>query len=368
MKIIVDENIPMAAHYFSGFGEITAKPGRAISASDVKEADILIVRSVTKVNAKLLENSRVRFVGSCTIGTDHIDLAYLQERGIQFAHAPGCNADAVVDYVLACIYKLAPETTPYERTVGIVGNGNVGSRLSSRLRAIGFQVLINDPPQQDAGAAGLSSLEQVMACDIVSVHVPLTRTGKHPTLHLISESQLALLPKNAVLINSARGGVVDESALLKLLAQRSDLAVALDVWEGEPLVAPDVAAQVQVATPHIAGYSLEGKVRGTYMVYQALAAFLGQPATLQLELPDVRHARAQGGDIRATLLSIYDPARDTLALRETLALPLEQATKAFDLLRKNYPERLELARYLIDGDTIPHSILQAHGFASANEC
>ncbi|HET8704688.1 MAG TPA: 4-phosphoerythronate dehydrogenase [Pseudomonadales bacterium] len=367
MRIVLDENIPLAEHYFASFGELIFKPGREINALDVVDADILIVRSVTKVNAALLNGSRVRFVGSCTIGTDHIDLAYLRANGIAFAHAPGCNADAVVDYVLCCLYRLRDVKNPADTTVGVVGNGNVGSRLVARLRRSGFSVRVNDPPQADAGVAGLSSLAEVMACDVVSVHVPLTRTGAYPTYHLLSEKALARLPSNALLINSARGGVVDESALIKMLAMRKDLAVALDVWEGEPVVSPVLASQVQIATPHIAGYSVEGKIRGTFMIYQALAEFRGTPPALPLALPEPRRIEAQH-DLRSLLASVYDPVQDSLALRQTLSLDEAARAKAFDQLRKYYPERLELGRYIVDSVTIPHPILSAHGFQLANEC
>jgi len=368
MRILLDENIPLAEHYFSAFGEVTSRPGRDITPDDAAKADILIVRSVTRVDEALLRGADIRFVGSCTIGTDHVDLDYLQQRGIGFAHAPGCNADAVVDYVLACIYKLKPEAEPGRCCVGVVGNGNVGSRLASRLRNIGFEVKVNDPPLQAQGQAGLDALRDVMACDVVSLHVPMEKQGGFPTWHLLGEAQLACLPRNALLINAARGGVLDESALLKLLTRRQDLKLALDVWENEPELCIELAQRVDIATPHIAGYSVEGKRRGTYMIYLALAQYLGQQPTLPLLLPAVTPVATDYATVRDLILALYDPGSDTAALRQQLCSPDLPIAKGFDLLRKQYPERFEFARYLIEGVTIPNPILRAHGFASRNEC
>lgn len=368
MRIVVDENIPLAEHYFAEFGEIIPKPGRSIANTDLLAVDALIVRSVTKVDEQLLKNTPVQFVGSCTIGTDHIDLDYLKSNNIAIAHAPGCNADAVVDYVLACIYKLRPIEQPNLYSVGIVGGGNVGSRLNKRLSAIGFNVKVNDPPLQLAGMPGLFPLEEVMACDIVSLHVPIKKNGAFPSFHLIDKNELACMPANSLLINAARGGVINENALADFIEHRTDVAVALDVWEGEPAISATLAQQVAIATPHIAGYSVEGKVRGTYMIYQALASFLTLPESLALVLPPQRRAVEKDASLRKTLLAVYDPERDTDALRNSLKLETLLAVKAFDQLRKNYPERFEFERYLIEGVTISNSILRAHGFATANEC
>ncbi|KXS48672.1 MAG: erythronate-4-phosphate dehydrogenase, partial [Marinobacter sp. T13-3] len=283
MLIVADENIPLLESFFTDIGEIRRVAGRHMTADDVRDADVLLVRSVTPVGPELLEGSRVRFVGTATIGTDHVDVDWLKEQGIGFSAAPGCNANSVVEYVLSVLSLHAERcglADGNELSVGIVGVGNVGGCLARRLQRLGFKVLLCDPPRAEAeGAEGpeFASLEEVLKCDVISLHTPLTREGSHPTYHMLDESRLSQLISNQLLINSGRGEVIDNQALKARLTQDNAPSVALDVWENEPGIDPELVDAVWLATPHIAGYSLEGKVRGTEMIYQALSHYLGLP-------------------------------------------------------------------------------------------
>ena len=226
MRIVADENIPLLDAFFSGFGDIHRYPGRTLDRAAVADADILLVRSVTRVTRELLEGTPVRFVGTCTIGTDHLDLDYFHQAGIQWSSAPGCNARGVVDYVLGSLLTLA-EIEGVElasRTYGIVGAGQVGGRLIKVLRGLGWNVLVCDPPRQAAEGGDYVSLDEIVArCDVISLHTPLNKTGDLPTWHLFDRTRLQQLKHGAWLINAARGPIVDNSALREVLLEREDL-------------------------------------------------------------------------------------------------------------------------------------------------
>jgi erythronate-4-phosphate dehydrogenase len=353
MHIVADENIPLLDEFFAAAGSITRLPGRAISAADVQSAEVLLVRSVTQVDRALLAGSAVRFVGTCTIGTDHLDLEYFAAAGIQWASAPGCNARGVVDYILGSLLTLAERTGSelQQRTYGVVGAGEVGGRLVKAMRALGWRVLVCDPPRAAAEGGEYYSLEQLLdQCDVVSLHTPLTLEGPLATRHLLGAEQLQCLATGAWLINASRGAVVDNAALYQTLLQRPDLQVVLDVWEGEPLVEVPLAALCQIATPHIAGYSLDGKLRGTAQIYQAfcawrqqaapvaLASLVAKPWLTALELePQCSPAWALATLCRA----VYDPRRDDANFRRSLQGDPSARRAAFDALRKNYPYRRE---------------------------
>jgi erythronate-4-phosphate dehydrogenase len=354
MLIVADENIPLLDEFFAGFGEIRRLPGRGIDAAAVAAADLLLVRSVTHVDRALLEGSAVKFVGTCTIGTDHLDLDYFQQAGIAWASAPGCNARGVVDYVLGSLLVLAEQqgVDLAGRTYGVVGAGQVGSRLLKVLRGLGWRVLVCDPPRQAAEGGDFVSLQQVLAeCDVISLHTPLERLGEHPTHHLFDAARLAALMPGSWLINASRGAVVDNRALRELLAQRSDLQVVLDVWEGEPQADVELAALCRIATPHIAGYSLDGKLRGTAQIYQALCQHLGVAPSIELaQLMPAPWLSALTLDASAdpawALASIcravYDPRRDDADFRRSLQGDTASRRAAFDGLRKHYPMRREI--------------------------
>lgn len=354
MRIVADENIPLLDEFFAGFGEIRRLPGRSIDAAAVADADLLLVRSVTQVDRALLDGSAVKFVGTCTIGTDHLDLDYFQQAGITWASAPGCNARGVVDYVLGSLLVLAEQqgVDLATRTYGVVGAGQVGSRLLKVLRGLGWRVLVCDPPRQAVEGGDFVSLQQVLAeCDVISLHTPLERLGEHPTYLLFDHARLAALKPGSWLINASRGAVVDNQALRELLPQRSDLQVVLDVWEGEPQADVELAALCRIATPHIAGYSLDGKLRGTAQIYQALCQHLGvEPITELAQLmpapwlsdltidPSADPAWALASICRA----VYDPRRDDADFRRSLQGDALTRRAAFDGLRKHYPMRREI--------------------------
>ncbi|WP_416769861.1 4-phosphoerythronate dehydrogenase PdxB [Pseudomonas sp. RHF3.3-3] len=354
MLIVADENIPLIDAFFAGFGEIRRYPGRAIDRAAVAEADVLLVRSVTPVSRELLEGSRVRFVGTCTIGTDHLDLAYFDEAGIHWSSAPGCNARGVVDYVLGSLLTLAEiEGLPLaSRTYGVIGAGEVGGRLVKVLRGLGWKVLVCDPPRQAAEGGDYVDLEQILEhCDVISLHTPLTRTGDLATWHLLDRERLQRLRQGAWLINAARGPVVDNEALREVLLDREDLQAVLDVWEAEPQVDIELAALCVLGSPHIGGYSLDGKQRGTAQIYQAYCAFSGQPPVVRLEdllpAPDLAQVTLNAGSDPAWAMAmicraVYDPRRDDADFRRSLVGSVAEQRAAFDLLRKHYPQRREI--------------------------
>ena len=354
MLIVADENIPLIEEFFASFGEIRRLPGRQITRADVHDADVLLVRSVTRVDRELLEGSAVKFVGTCTIGTDHLALDDFEHAGIQWASAPGCNARGVVDYVLGSLLTLADieGADLAQRTYGVIGAGEVGGRLVRVLRDLGWKVQVCDPLRQAAEGADYVSLEQIIEqCDVISLHTPLSKSGDFATWHLMDEARLNRLKPGTWLINASRGPVVDNAALRNVLNAREDLQAVLDVWEGEPQVDVELADLCVLATPHIAGYSLDGKQRGTAQIYQALCAFLGQTPQVQLAdlLPAPWLAKVelsansdQAWALAMVCRGVYDPRRDDADFRRTLTGPVDQQKQAFDGLRKHYPVRREI--------------------------
>lgn len=348
MKIVVDENMPYAQELFSRKGEVVRVPGRPLPVSELQDAQALMVRSVTPVNTQLVAHTPLAFVGSATAGTDHVELADLEAAGVAFSAAPGCNAIAVVEYVFSALLLLA-ERDGYalcDKTIGIVGVGNVGSRLQARCEALGMKVLLCDPPRADRGdQETFLSLEDVAAqADILTFHTPLIKQGAYQTWHCVDRDLLETLRPGCVLINACRGAVVDNQALKQVLTERNDLSVVLDVWEPEPDLDRQLLAQVDIATAHIAGYTLEGKVRGTTQLYEAWTAFIGQPESITLsELlpqPDINAIQVTG-EFSQSLLKrlahlVYDVRRDDALLRLHIA-----DEGGFDRLRKQYQERRE---------------------------
>lgn len=354
MRILADENIPLVDAFFAEFGEIRRMPGRSINRAALEQADVLLVRSVTRVDRELLEGSAVRFVGTCTIGTDHLDIDYFEEAGISWASAPGCNARGVVDYVLGSLLALAEgEGAELEgRRYGVIGAGEVGGRLVEVLRGLGWDVRVCDPPRQAREVGEFVTLEEILAeCDVISVHTPLTLDGEHSTFHLLDQSRLEQLRPGAWLINAARGAVVDNAALREQLARRTDIQAVLDVWEGEPHVDVELAELCWIATPHIAGYSLDGKLRGTEQIYLAFCASRGVQPTVELaELMPPAPLRGLAFDastkpgelLEIMCRAVYDPRRDDAAFRRNLGNDEAQRRVGFDQLRKQYPPRREI--------------------------
>ena len=379
MKIFFDENMPFARAFFSELGseqhQLIPFNGRALNAEQLIDADVLLVRSITQVNESLLARAKqLKFVGTATIGVDHIDQAYLAKRGIHFSSAPGCNAVSVAEYVISSLVVLAEryQLSLLDKTVGIVGAGNTGSRLAEKLTALGIRYKLCDPLLADAGdSREFVALAEALACDIVSLHVPLTRTGEHSTYHLLDKAQLTTLNEQQIIINACRGEVVDNQALLAIKQQGQGPTLVLDVWEGEPNVLTELIPFADIASAHIAGYSLEGKARGTEILYQALCQVLEIEADKQLVdfLPKpkvscvtINPSDNRNQEIDEILLNqlvkmVYDVRRDDGIFRQQLS------RLGFDHIRKNYPTRREFSSLAMSGEHSLLSTLEQLGFS-----
>lgn len=367
LTIVADENIPALEPLFQHLGRLHTYPGRTLSPEQVRDADVLLVRSVTRVDERLLSGSSVRFVGTATIGTDHVDQDWLAQQGIGFSSAPGCNADSVVDYVLAALLHTAQDQRfdLRDKTLGIVGVGNVGRRLQGRLEQLGVELLLCDPPRAaNEGANGFVELEYLLrSSDIICMHTPLTRTGAWPTHHLLNADNMALLKPDVVLLNAGRGPVIDNAALLQLAKARPQMSLILDVWEHEPWVDAELASRCRLATPHIAGYALDGKIRGTWMLYNALCEQLGRPADIGLSqvLPPSPVSSMQlnrPDNLLAPVRSVYDIYRDDRDFRAMLGDTETDIKLGFDRLRRFYPERREFVTLSLKGEVEPDAAQQ----------
>jgi len=371
MKILADENIPYVHEFFGGFGEVITAPGRHLNREQLEDAEVLLVRSVTRVDERLLAGSAVRFVGTCTIGTDHLDKEYLRRNHIAFASAPGCNAGGVVQYVLAALTELASHWR--QKRVGVIGRGNVGGRLCQALDALQVNYLAYDPFLSPSDHPRMCAVEQALDCDIICVHTPYTTAGPHPTHHMIGSQQLRNLRPGAILLNAGRGGGIDGRALLAHLQADADLRVVLDVWENEPDIDLALLELVALGSPHIAGYSYEGKLNGSAMIHAALAQFLGVDLEAAAQRCEELMVRLRGApatvvcdSLNQAILATYEVNSDDERLRHALAEAGSGGVgMAFDRLRKTYPERREFSHYKVVGaDTHLQEQLQAIGFAA----
>jgi len=359
MKIFADKNILAVQANFSRHGELHLFDGRSVSQEDLIDADALLVRSITSIDESLIGGTKVRFVGSGTSGIDHVDTAYLRDAGIHFVDAKGSNANAVVDYCFTALaFAISHRGFSLSGSrVGIVGAGAVGGLFATKLEELAVEVRCYDPflAVTDQGNRKYYSLNEVLECDVVSLHVPLTSAAVHPTLNLIGGAELTALTKNAILINACRGGVVDELALKSLLLMREDIMTVFDVWENEPAIESSLAQCVDIATPHIAGYSAEAKSNATKIL------------ALEFE----RHFRLgsaieeEAGEANPGALVVED-APGELAQWSTLltALPLDElseqfkqalsdglGTEAFDTFRQKLLTRREFISRRLRRDT-----------------
>ncbi|MCX5634878.1 MAG: 4-phosphoerythronate dehydrogenase, partial [Planctomycetota bacterium] len=291
MKIVADGNIPFVKECFSSLGEVKVVGGREITPTLIADTDILLVRSITPTGQDLLAGSRVRFVGTATIGFDHIDVDYLRKRNIGFASAPGSNANSVAEYVVAALLQVGQKygITLEGKSIGILGVGNVGSRVAQKAAALGMKVYLNDPPlarkkfnrreRGDRREENINKeylpIEKLFDCDFITLHTPLTFDGGDKTFHLADEKFFKSLKNGFVFLNTSRGGVADTSALKKVIREGKLQAAVLDVWENEPDIDPELLQMVDIATPHIAGYSFDGKVGGMFMIYKAACKHFG---------------------------------------------------------------------------------------------
>lgn len=372
LRILADENIP-GLEAFANHGQLETVPGRAITRASLGAADVLLVRSVTRVDADLLAGTGVRFVGSATIGTDHVDQDGLASRGIAFAHAPGSNALAVAEYDLQAVlhWLLDSGRQPADTTVAVIGCGHVGARAAELMRLAGMSVWACDPPRERAGE-GLPgvpvTLDQALAADVVTLHVPLSREDPDATLYLLDKPRLQRLGSEQLLLNTSRGPVVDNKALVERLGA-SGPATVLDVWENEPAIDPDLFRHCRLGTPHVAGHSREGKLRGTAQLYQSFCDWLGHPVDQAGVMPPrarVEQSVENMADLLTLLRSRYDLRQDHAALRAALDAPDPAA--AFDGLRRDYRVRHECGGLQVAGRVTPawRPLLTALGAGQAS--
>jgi erythronate-4-phosphate dehydrogenase len=355
-KILVDENIPFAVEAFSEIGSVRLISGRDITNESLKTIDILIVRSITRVDGNLLKNTPVKFVGTTTIGSDHIDTGYLQRNNIGFANAPGCNADSVAEYILTALLQIASNKNIRlgEKSIGIIGYGNIGSRIARIAESFGMRTFINDPPlQRNTGQTFFVPYEKALQGDIITFHVPLNMTGIDKTYHMLSGEHMQRFDTEKIIFNSSRGSVVSNDDLKALLAGNRH-TVVLDVWENEPQIDIALLRLVQTGTAHIAGYSYEGKVNGTVMIFNSLCRFLGLNKRWNPLLPVIENSAFEYPEtgqpeksLYLLLSGIYNIEQDDRAMREMLKLDEGSRGKHFDILRKNYPVRREFSNYTI---------------------
>lgn len=388
MRVIADQNLANIEELLADTVELTLMPGREITASSVQGHDALLVRSITRVDAALLTGSDIRFVGTATSGLDHIEREYLAGRGIALAHAAGSNADAVVDYCLSALAHLGFFESSQPATVGILGFGQVGSRLHRRLSAMGIATRLCDPlvarELAEGGAASCASVfvdcAELAQCDVVSLHVPLTIAGPHPTADMIGYDFLAGMASDACLIHTCRGGVLDEAALLRLLNERRAPRCAIDVWLNEPAVNPELAASVDLATPHIAGYSARAKKQASQQVVSQLHEFMvgsfkeesGTPDyAAALEFGASQHAVGADASQSRSVAGAIRSAFDLPALDERFKKALRSAengrlsARVFDGFRNELRERPEFSELNPSADHGGPEFLSAAGFSVA---
>jgi erythronate-4-phosphate dehydrogenase len=373
MLIIADQNIPFVCEAFSTFGDVVTVSGRDIHPETVKDASILLVRSITRVDSELLKNSNVRFVGTATIGTDHVDTEYLKLSSIGFAGAPGSNADSVADYITAALVEIS-RVRGVElsgSSLGIIGAGNVGSRVARRAAALGMRCLVNDPPLQRVCDDGsFLKLEEVLSCaDFVTIHVPLTVAGPDATFKMADRKFIDKIKNGAILINTSRGEVIDEPSLIALRNRLGGFVA--DVWYGEPNINTDMLKIADIATPHIAGYSFEGKLNGVEAVYNAACDFFSHEKlwNKNSHLTDacrpVIDVSASNNPIRFCLNRAYDIMADDRKLKLVTGMPYMERAGYFDLLRQQYQHRREFSHFKVrcgSGQEKELKILSALGF------
>lgn len=338
MKVIVDDKIPYIKEALDTLADrIVYAPGREFTPELVRDADALIVRTRTRCDRRLLEGSRVRFIATATIGFDHIDTDYCRKAGITWQNAPGCNAGSVAQYVRSALLLLQLQKgfRLEGKTLGVVGVGHVGTKVAEVGRELDMRVLLNDPPRREKeGGDCFSPLEQLAEeCDVLTFHVPLVREGAHRTFHLADTDFFGRLKRRPVLVNTSRGEVVGTQALLHALQAGQIGDAIIDVWENEPDIHPGLLDRVFLGTPHIAGYSADGKANATRMSLDALCRFFRLDAHYRIEPPAPPHPLIEARNRTEAFLAMYDPRRDDRALR----LHPEQ----FEQLRGDYPLRRE---------------------------
>ncbi len=371
-KIVIDDAVPYAKDIFSHLGNIVTIPGRDICADDVADAHALIVRSRTQVNRDLLEASTIEFVGSTVVGLDHIDQNYLKQNNIHFYSAQGCNANSVAEFIINCLFELAEafDFQIKDKTLAIIGVGNVGSRVFDKAKTLGIRCLLNDPPKIINNPSleeqyPYHSLEECLKADIITVHTPLTQTGDFPTFDLINAQHLQQLQPSQILINAARGGIINEQEWI----QTKTLANVIDCWENEPFINEELYKRAWLATPHIAGHSLDAKVAGSSMVYSALCQFWGEKENYdwQAKLPasesviKVPYHHNQQTYLNRVFKTAHDIFKDDQGIRDK---QITEVHKKYEYFRRNYPIYREWQHHntLTSGNEFTDNTLKTLGF------
>ena len=345
MKIVADAHIPFVKEYFSAQGDLILKPGRTITREDLREADILLVRSITPVNKNLLDQTQVKFVGSVTAGQDHLDTAWLDKAGIAWTVAAGFNAPPVADYVVSVIAALQKKKLLVSPTLkaAVIGVGNVGRLVAERLRLLNFDVVMCDPlrAEKEKGFDSIS-IDALSDLDLITLHAPLTKSGAHPTYHLMSPAILERLPPKCTLINTSRGAVIDSQALLQ---QGAHLRWCFDVWEHEPTINQLILEKAYIGTPHIAGYSVQSKIRGIDMIYKIGCArgFIQSQSKSPINMPHQQFTFSTDQlGWQDIILDIFNPLVMTEKMRSTL-LSTPDSGLLFDEMRNQFNFRTEFS-------------------------
>ncbi len=365
MNIVADEQIAFVREVFSCIGRVRTMPSDEITANAVRRADLLLIRSVTKVTDELLHRSKIKIIGTVTSGIDHIDAAALRGRRIKLISAPGCNARAVAEYILASLIAVA-DRKGFElngKTIGIIGVGHVGSLVTRFCRAVGMKPILNDPPLAKRLRHKRHPYKPIgeilQNADIISLHVPLTDIGRYATRHMVNDEFFTRLKGKIVLVNTSRGAVIDENALIKAMRMGKINTLVLDVWENEPEISSAVLKITDIGTQHIAGHSFLGRLRGTIMVYHQLCQVVGHKrswnCSLQSLAPACRHRtisvscyrKTDEEVIRQVVPKVYDPGSDARRLRKYLKLPRSEQPRYFKRLRDSYPLRPEFGEISI---------------------
>jgi len=371
LKIIADDKIPFLHGVLEPYADVVYLPGKEITQKAIAHTDALLIRTRTICNKSLLDGSTIKFIATATIGFDHIDTEYCRLNSIKWVNAPGCNSSSVQQYVIAALVEIAEQNNYNlsEKTMGIVGVGNVGSKVQKAAEILGMRILLNDPPRaRQEGPEGFVSLQEILeTSDIVSIHVPYTRVGEDKTEHLFNDRTLNNMKSGAWLINTSRGEVVQTSSLIEALSSEKIAGVVLDVWENEPEINQQLLRKTMISTPHIAGYSADGKANGTAMVVQALSDFFDFPLKAfypsTIPEPAVKEICIQGKGktvfqvVKEAVLQSYPILADHMNL--------QQAPQLFEHLRSNYPVRREFPAFtirLIDGDKRSVEALKQLGF------
>ena len=342
MKIVVDDKIPFIREAIAQIStDVIYKPGIAISPDDIHDADALIVRTRTRCDESLLKGSKVSFIATATIGYDHLDIEYLKRAHITWANCPGCNANSVGQYIHSCLLLLEKEKG-YDLSKTTVGVGHVGHAVIEAIRPLGVQILLNDPPQKEALCkAGkpheffLNMEELQEKCDIISFHTPLITKGSYPTFHLANKTFFNALKKRPIIINTSRGAVVDNTDVLQALKDGIIRDAIIDTWENEPNINQELLNLIYIGTPHIAGYSADGKANATRMALTALCNHFHLQATFQIRVPQLPKEELPKPNLTETerALALYNPHTDSLKLKSHPTM--------FEELRGNYPLRRE---------------------------